>query len=307
MLAISVLVDDRQSWSKLAVSYLVTARNDVFAGSFFADAFSQYDCSANGDLEYTFTQNLPAIPASNYNVLVFIAGLETKSQVVNFVFKKTTSFRNGVLEVKAISNAFPHLENVLISYVIYRPNVLLTANLISPSFIKNEDYAFLFTNSFSSSNAEILALTFDSDRLRCNGPGCKAPCITISLCNAAGGLVNGKECILCAKNQRIDNRQQCVNDCRPNEDWINGDCVCKIGYAKDQSGQCTWMCGPFEEWTGRCSCKKDCGRINGKCQICPENSRAINETCVCNKDYYMNSNVAIPRCEFFVCQIYSKM
>lgn len=50
VLAISVLVDDRQSWTKLAVSYFVTARNDVFAGSFFADGFSQFDCSATGDL-----------------------------------------------------------------------------------------------------------------------------------------------------------------------------------------------------------------------------------------------------------------
>lgn len=137
VLAISVLVDDRQSWTKLAVSYLVTARNDVFAGSFFADAFSQYDCSATGELEYVFTQNLPAIPANNYNVLVFIAGLETKSPLVNLAFKKLATFKNGVLEVRASSNAFPHLENVLISYVIYRANLPLATAVIPASFVKN--------------------------------------------------------------------------------------------------------------------------------------------------------------------------
>ena len=96
VLAISVLVDDRTSWTKLAVSYLVTARNDVFAGSFFADAFSQYDCAATGDLELTFTQNLPALPSNNYEVKVFIAGLETKDNIFDFSFKRAT-FRNGLL------------------------------------------------------------------------------------------------------------------------------------------------------------------------------------------------------------------
>lgn len=77
-LSISLLIDDND-WTKLTVSYLVTARNDVFAGIFLDDAFNQYDCSVTGNQELTFTSNLPAIPSNfDYEVKVFIAGIEVK-------------------------------------------------------------------------------------------------------------------------------------------------------------------------------------------------------------------------------------
>jgi len=43
------LVDDSRTWTKITVSYLVTARNDIFAGQFLTDAFNQYDCSVTGN------------------------------------------------------------------------------------------------------------------------------------------------------------------------------------------------------------------------------------------------------------------
>ncbi len=116
--------------------------------------------------------------------------------------------------------------------MIYRANAPLTISILPAPAVSNQDYAFLFTNSFFNSNADIFALTFDSDRLKCTGPGCKAPCTTVAQCGAWGGVVVGKECILCLRNQRIENKQ-CVNNCKVNEDWINEDCVCKPGYVKD--------------------------------------------------------------------------
>ena len=48
-LSINLLIDDRISWTKISVSYLVSARNDIFAGEFLQDAFNQYDCSVTGN------------------------------------------------------------------------------------------------------------------------------------------------------------------------------------------------------------------------------------------------------------------
>lgn len=77
-LSISLLVD-ADSWTKLTVSYIVTARNDVFAGNFLVDAFSQYDCSVTGNQELSFSTNLAAIPSNfDYDVKVFISGIEVK-------------------------------------------------------------------------------------------------------------------------------------------------------------------------------------------------------------------------------------
>ena len=77
-LSISLLVD-ADSWTKLTVSYIVTARNDVFAGNFLVDAFSQYDCSLTGNQELSFSTNLAAIPSNfDYDVKVFISGIEVK-------------------------------------------------------------------------------------------------------------------------------------------------------------------------------------------------------------------------------------
>lgn len=50
-LSISLLVDDHMKWSKITVSYLATARNDMYVGTFLADAFAQYDCNKQGSLD----------------------------------------------------------------------------------------------------------------------------------------------------------------------------------------------------------------------------------------------------------------
>jgi hypothetical protein len=49
ILSLSLLIDNVRSWSKITVSYLVTARNDIYAGQILVDAFSQYDCSVTGN------------------------------------------------------------------------------------------------------------------------------------------------------------------------------------------------------------------------------------------------------------------
>ncbi len=45
----------------LSVSYLATARNDIFAGSFLADAYSQFDCSTRSNRDLAFNYNVPAL------------------------------------------------------------------------------------------------------------------------------------------------------------------------------------------------------------------------------------------------------
>lgn len=69
------------------------------------------------------------------------------------------------------------------------------------------------------STFDISVLTFDTDRLRCNGRGCLDKCCSISKCNSLGGYVRGKECVVCGFGERFDENKQCVPACRDNEDF----------------------------------------------------------------------------------------
>lgn len=86
--------------------------------------------------------------------------------------------------------------------------------------IKDQDYAFQITNSFAASVPEILAITFDSDRLRCVGFGCPAVCtnncINVIKCNSVNGFIRGKECIICGQYETRDRNNVCVPNCPNN-------------------------------------------------------------------------------------------
>lgn len=203
-LSISLLIDEYISWTKISVSYLVTARNDIFAGEFLQDAFNQYDCSVTGNQELTFTSNLPAIPTNfDYDVKVFVAGIEVKDDDFDFNIKRATfNARTGLLEIKATSNASPHIENIYFSYVLYRTgnNIPFSVGYVPSVLVKGEDYVFNHIASFTKSNADYLALTFDSERCRCTGRGCADKCSTLPKCTANGGYVSGKDCVICGKS-----------------------------------------------------------------------------------------------------------
>lgn len=69
---------------------------------------------------------------------VFIAGIEVKDTKFTFAFKKATfNVSTGLLDVRASANSLPHIENIHISYIIYRSNIPLTMNIIPVASIKN--------------------------------------------------------------------------------------------------------------------------------------------------------------------------
>lgn len=250
-LSISVLIDEYVLWTKITVSYLVTARNDIFAGEFLQDAFNQYDCSVTGNQELSFSANIPAIPVNfDYDVKVFIAGIEVKDSEFDFSIKRATfNARTGLLEIKAISNAVPHVENIYFSYVIYRTgagSIPFTVSYIPSAFVKAEDYQFHHIASFTKSVLNFLALTFDSERCRCVGRGCADKCSTLSKCALNGGVVVGRDCIICGKSEKWDNvLNKCAPNCRENEDqdYDNDACKCRPGYARAYPNDiCKYQC-----------------------------------------------------------------
>ena len=171
-----------------------------------------------------------------------------------------------------------------------------SVSYIPSSFVKTEDYVFVHIASFTKSNADYLALNFDSERCRCTGRGCADKCYTISKCNLNGGVVNGRDCYMCGKSERWDNaNRRCVPNCRENEeqDYDGDSCICKFGYTRAFAGDiCKVQCpNPNEVWTKNngCVCREGCGRHGGSCIPCPANSRVLGSTCVCDKLYNWNS------------------
>lgn len=43
-LQISLLTEKNIQWNQIEVSYLVTSRNDLYAGSFLTDSFGKFSC-----------------------------------------------------------------------------------------------------------------------------------------------------------------------------------------------------------------------------------------------------------------------
>ena len=89
-LSISVLVSERNEWTVLSVSYLVTARNDIFAGSFLADAYSQFDCNTRSNRDLFFNALVPTVQSGfQYEAKVFISGIKCRDASINFKFKSS--------------------------------------------------------------------------------------------------------------------------------------------------------------------------------------------------------------------------
>lgn len=189
-------------WSKISVSYLAAARNDIYVGTFLVDAFAQYDCNKKGNLDLEFKTNVTDVATGyEYDSKVFLSGIKVKDAEFEFIFKSVSfNERSGVLEVKVNTDANPHIENIHFSYIIYRRKFDFSLNVIPSSFVKSEDYVFYHIASFSRREGpEIVAFTIDTDRCDCVGRKCDDKCYTVSKCKAAGGVYAGRTCYICGK------------------------------------------------------------------------------------------------------------
>ena len=179
-LAISLLTGDNE-WNKITVSYMVSSRNDLHLGSFIADAFSLFGCTHDavdkGHFQHA-VQNLPQ-GKFKYNVATYISGIRTADNKINAkLWDPSVDSSNGVLDVKVTSNANPSIENLHVSYVIWRANIDFDVKTFKVGDNIDADYQLIGVTSFNNSRDLTQGLAFISDKLACIGGGCKGPCTT---------------------------------------------------------------------------------------------------------------------------------
>jgi hypothetical protein len=90
------VISNAKYWKKLTVSYLVSTRNDIFAGSFIVDTLSYFGCDNNETkmansiiIQNSRFDGQNFTKDSNFSVSVFISGVQTyplsnDSDIVNF-------------------------------------------------------------------------------------------------------------------------------------------------------------------------------------------------------------------------------
>ena len=134
------------SWTKISVSYLVSARTDLYLGSFIADTFSLFGCDSSksdtGLIKYGISGLLQQ--KAGFNVQLFISGIKTDDASVNVKIWEAAVDSSGLLTFNVRSNANPSIENLHISYIIWS----------NPSF-----NIFTFSDKSSEANYEIIGVS----------------------------------------------------------------------------------------------------------------------------------------------------
>ena len=147
----------------------------------------------------------------------YISGIRTADRSINVkIWEASVDPKKGILDVKVSSNADPSIENLHISYVIWRANFGFDVKVFQNGDNFKADYELFGVNRFkrSQENTEILALV--SDRMDCVGGGCQNPCTTSPDCKKKGGILVDDICYLCGDNEKFwDN--QCIPNCVENE------------------------------------------------------------------------------------------
>ena len=229
-MALSLLVGD-DGWKKISVSYLVSARTDLYLGSFIADTFSLFGCDSskvdNGIIKYG-VHGLPQ-RRNKFSVQLFISGIKTDDRSVNVSIWEPAVDKSGLLTFNIRSNANPSIENLHISYVIWEktPFSIFTFS-DRPS---EANYEIIGVTEFRRSKSEFIGLAIDFDRLNCVGGGCKQDCVSDGECTKFGGIKVGEDCFICGKKEKFE-KNKCIPNCGLFEVFQNGKCVCKDGFIK---------------------------------------------------------------------------
>ena len=202
-LDIVLLISDSIGWTSIKASYIVTSREDFWAGSYIVDTFTILDCNpANRKDELSTSLVVPGWERSRKaKALVFISGLRTEDYSFDVSVKESSfDIKTGLLETLVYSNAFPNIEIIHLNYVIY----LESAPFIFGDFSAEvADYIFAGAVSHKVSKySEIVteSLAFISDTLTCRGAGCQETCLTEKECKAAKGKIIDRICYICGDN-----------------------------------------------------------------------------------------------------------
>lgn len=305
-ISIIFLANNDNSWRSVEVFYLVTARDDLWVGSYTPNAFPLLGCWRNERRSAILEGAVNGLQNKySLNAVVFISSLRSEAIGLTLDLKgATVNSSTGTIQVEVFSSA--SIEVIQISYIIYSQNipfeVTTYASLSDLEHARHATYGFIGLNQFTQFGVNYLGIAFNSRGLICSGTGCSQDCVDIDLCKRLGGTINQKYCFVCKAGESLIN-YQCQTPCKPDEIFVNGACQCKNGFVS-VGGVCKKICAENAYYydSQRCVCLPGFYVSGSKCVLipsCQQNEKFNGAACVCLEGYFRNSNgqcVNIPTC-----------
>lgn len=268
------LILNNASFVSLAISYMVTARPEVFAGSYIADTNQLIECGSQ--LSALIPIPVPAtlsLSSNSLAMLVFLNGMRTQAWLFNLKLQQYVLDTNkGLLNVTVLTDAIYPIETLFFSYLI------IDLTKLGSSFT----YAFTtasqpgdftlsglvaLTNSTSGQLQSAYVTLNKTNKLSCTGFTC-SKCISASSCTSNNGVVAGTQCVKCGNNQVFQPGTGCV--CAIGYYIINGACgTCSQGAVYLPVSQSCISCGKNAgPVNGACACNTGFYNISGSCRSC---------------------------------------
>ena len=271
-MSIIYLADSGSDWRKVSINYLVTARDDIWAGSFSVSSFPFLGCYKNERNSIVAQGEVTGLRQKyNTNAVVFISAIRTESKKFYIDLKGVSvNPSTGVLSVEVFSNAA--IEVLQLSYVVYTDSTPFNIEVLPYSRIeevKEATYGVAGLNQITKSAAIEIGLVINSKDLTCHGSGCTKECVSVPLCERLGGTVFERYCLICKAGEVLVNNE-CVPACRDYEVYVHGKCQCADGYV-EVDGWCKKICASnaYYDHQNRCVCLPGYFEYYGACKEIP--------------------------------------
>ena len=296
-------INNDKSWISVAISYILTARQDMSVG-FFAVSGFQLNKISQDNYEYKYA--LTDFNAQNKKVSSFalLAGLRTSATMISTVnirsFKIDT--KTGVATLKIKINVGSSLEVIFFSYIWWISSPALKFSAFNPKVGSSVAYQYPAMNRIINNKHSFIGLGFagsgSTGAINCIGAQCASKCIKVLDCFTQRGIIANQKCYRCGTDENFQNLQ-CVKKVSPKcggGQMLRGtQCICMQGYFWVSPSRCV-KCPTNGFWNGKeCLCNYNFQLVNKVCVRCPSNSifNETSRTCNCRPPSFLSGSQCV--------------
>ena len=197
---IVLLIDEDNSWQKIKISYLATARAEFTLGSFSAGTFLQHTMSKNGNIHYSYVIPNWKSQVDSHTVIVELAGVKTKATRLE-VMLLAVSFSEvtGQITTSMRMTSSPAIESIVLTYIVFNNKSPVEFDTFNVFVGSSLPYQMIGMDVVKDGSAVMIGNGFTSDTpvgITCIGRKCSTRCILASACRRSQGTISGKKCYL---------------------------------------------------------------------------------------------------------------
>lgn len=233
-MSLVLMISNDYSWKKIDITYMITARTDLWIGSYVASTFPFIGCWRNGYRSSILQSSIPSLAVARVaktGAVAFISGVRTESRGFTVDIKSVdVDERLGLLSVEISTNAA--VEFIQVSFIIYDITCSLEAtifNYVGIEVLASRQYGFSGIGSCGNNGVILNHIGFGYKKIECRGAGCPSGCVSVENCRKLGGQVTNV-CTICRAGEIISANGDCIRPCGANQIYQQGSCVCDKGF-----------------------------------------------------------------------------